>query len=250
MRLDLIRRLKDAFGIRKADVGGNDDKRRRLHSFAAQRERAISDLGGLALLEKAIASERGRVADCGPTDPILIESRILVAAARAVGLYRELAEVPGTRISLRSGESAVFWCADERMYYKVKNPFAKLHLKKHDIQGVLYEHVVHNILFPNVALEFLGIGEDHGEARFIFRQGAVVADSRPTDAQIAAHLESLGLYPEARYCFGDERLFVTDVLSTGDNVLLGDDNSLYFIDPIIGFKQEPRMLIDNLVSKS
>lgn len=104
-------RLKDAFGIRKADVGGNDDKRRRLHSFAAQRERAISDLGGLALLEKAIASQRGRVADCGSTDPILIES-------------------------------------------------------------------------------------------------------------------------------------------TGDNVLLGDDNSLYFIDPIIGFKQEPRMLIDNLVPKS
>ena len=58
---------------------------------------------------------------------------------------------------------------------------------------------------------------------------------------------TLGLEKAGRYEFGNELLFVTDVGQDGDNVLLGDDDKLYFIDPIIGFKVPARELIDNLI---
>ena len=49
------------------------------------------------------------------------------------------------------------------MYYKIKNPFAKSHLKRHDIRDAIYEHIVHNILFPETTLQFLGVCEDGRE---------------------------------------------------------------------------------------
>ena len=125
----------------------------------------------------------------------------------------------------------------DQEYFKIKNPFAKLHLKRHPPEYVLFEHVVHNILFPDCRLDFLGVAEDCHEARLVFRQQAVRADSRPDDRQIADFLGRLGLYPEGRYGFGNEYVFVTDVGQDGDNVLLDDDQQLRFIDPIIGFKQ-------------
>ena len=128
----------------------------------------------------------------------------------------------------------------DQVYYKVKNPFAKAHLKKHPPEYVLFEHVVHNVLFPNCRLDFLGVAEDLHEARLVFRQNAVRSDARPDDRQIAAELSLLGLRAEGRYSFGSDYVSVTDVGQDGDNVLLDDDGNLCFIDPIIGFK--PRLL--------
>ena len=125
----------------------------------------------------------------------------------------------------------------EQVYYKIKDPFAKLHLKKHPPKYVLFEHVVHNILFPDCRLEFLGVAENLHEARLVFRQNAIRADVRPDDNQISEYLCRLGLRPEGRYAFGNEYVFVTDVGQDGDNVLLDDNGQLRFIDPILGFKQ-------------
>lgn len=123
-----------------------------------------------------------------------------------------------------------------QVYYKIKNPYAKMHLKGHPPDFVLFEHVIHNILFPDCRLDFLGVAEDHHEARLVLRQEAVRADARPDDEQIAGYLHRLGLSPEGRYGFGNELVFVTDVGQDGDNVLLDDDGKLRFIDPIVGFK--------------
>ena len=149
----------------------------------------------------------------------------------------ETASVPGTRYTIRTGESEVRLVQTEQLYYKIKNPFAKLHLKKHPPEYVLFEHIVHNILFPDCRLEFLGVAEDLHEARLVFRQQAVRADTRPDDRQIAEYLGWLGLQPEGRYSFANDYVFVTDVGQDGDNVLMDDDQHLRFIDPIIGFKQ-------------
>ena len=149
----------------------------------------------------------------------------------------ETGSVPGTRYTIRTGESEVRLVQKEQLYYKVKNPFAKLHLKKHPPEYVLFEHVIHNILFPDCRLEFLGVAEDLHEARLVFRQQAVRADARPDDRQIAEHLGRLGLRPEERYAFANDSLLVTDVGQDGDNVLLDDNGQLRFIDPILGFKQ-------------
>ena len=161
----------------------------------------------------------------------------MIAAAKKTGRFIETSEIPGTRYTIRTGESEVRLVQKERVYYKIKDPFAKLHLKKHPARFVLFEHVVHNALFPDCRLEFLGVAQDIDGARLVFSQKAVRADSRPDDRQIAEHLAELGLLPDGRYSFGNDFVSVTDVGQDGDNVLLDDDGRLRFIDPIIGFKQ-------------
>lgn len=171
------------------------------------------------------------------SDPIFRESRALIAAARETGCFVDAATVPGTRYTIRTGESEVRLVQKELIYYKIKNPFAKLHLKKHPPDQVLFEHIVHNVLFPDCRLDFIGVAEELHEARLVFRQTAVRADARPDDGQIAEYLRQLGLQPEGRYDFGNDYVLVTDVGQDGDNVLLDDEQHLRFIDPIIGFKQ-------------
>ena len=95
-----------------------------------------------------------------PQDPLCRESRALIAAARKTGCIVDARSVPGTRYTLRTGESEVRLVQKEQVYYKIKNPFAKAHLKKHPAEYVLFEHVVHNALFPDCRLEFLGVAED------------------------------------------------------------------------------------------
>jgi hypothetical protein len=56
-----------------------------------------------------------------------------------------------------------------------------------------------------------------------------------------------GLKPEGKYTYGNEYVTVTDVM--GDNVLLGKDGKIYFIDPIIGFKKPAKEVIDALSGK-
>lgn len=51
------------------------------------------------------------------------------------------------------------------------------------------------------------------------------------------------MFPEDKYSFGNEFVSVTD--DEGDNVILGEDGKLYFIDPIIRFKKPLRDIIDN-----
>lgn len=153
---------------------------------------------------------------------------------------RRRSDVSSTRrkflATIRTGESEVRLVQREGLYYKIKNPFAKLHLKRHPAEYVLFEHVVHNILFPDCRMDFLGIAEDCHEARIVYRQKAVRSESRPDDKQIAEFLSQIGLQPYGRYEFGNDFLFVTDVGQDGDNVLLDDDGAIRFIDPIIGFK--------------
>ncbi len=121
-------------------------------------------------------------------DPIRRESCALIAAAKRTGCWLETASVPGTRYTIRTGESEVRLVQKEQVYYKIKNPFAKAHLKKHPIEFALFEHIVHNVLFPDCGLDFLGIAEDMHEARMVYRQKAVRSDMRPDDRQIAASL--------------------------------------------------------------
>lgn len=172
-----------------------------------------------------------------PQDPIREESRALIAAAKRISCFLERERIPGTRYTIRTGESEVRLVQNERMYYKIKNPFAKGHLKKHPAHYALYEHIVHNVLFPECPIEFSGITEDLHEARLVYRQRAVRSGERPDDAQISRWLADIGLEPAERYCFGNANLFVTDVGQDSDNVLWNPPNTLFFIDPIIGFRE-------------
>ena len=222
--------------VEKTAPGRCGHERRILDSIPSVREHAVSDIRGIGVLARACAAQRGGDTGEMPSDPIRREGLALIAAAKRTGCFVAVQDVPGTRYTIRSGESEVRMSQKEQVYYKIKNPFAKLHLKKHPPEYALYEHVIHNILFPDCRMDFLGVAEDCHEARLVFRQNAVRADARPDDRQIAEHLHRLGLLPEGRYSFGNDWLFITDVGQDSDNVLLDDDGNLRFIDPILGFK--------------
>ena len=235
--IEFLKGVNHAEGTEKRVSGGDGCERRILHSLPSIREQIISDIGGIRMLATACAAERSRNPGEMPPDPVCRESRALIVAAKKTGCLISPDEIPGTRYTIRTGESEVRIVQKDRVYYKIKNPFAKLHLKKHSAEYVLFEHVIHNAFFPDCRLDFLGIAEDLHEARLVYRQKAIRADARPDDKQIAESLSLLGLLPDGRYSFGNDFVFVTDVGQDGDNVLLDDDNNLRFIDPIIGFKQ-------------
>jgi hypothetical protein len=72
----------------------------------------------------------------------------------------------------------------------------------------------------------------------------VNSDRQPTKKQIDAALARKGLFQDGLYTYSNEYVKVTDVI--GDNVLLGRDNKLYFIDPIIGLKKSMSEVLDEL----
>ena len=232
----------------------------RLHPFAACRERALSDLSRIRVLAEAFASQPRGTPDSSPRDSI----RKVIEVAKSNGLYFTVPSAPsrtgavtavtpdrtftlGELISKHTGESEVYFNAAEHAYYKVKWPSAKAHIKQTVPRDWLYEHIIHNILFPDTAYEFIGITEEVGELKFLLRQQEVPSESFPSDAQIAAHLATLGLKPEDRYFFGNDLLAVTDVSSTSDNVLLDDAGNLRFIDPLIRLKKQALEVIVQLV---
>ena len=236
----IVRAFKGDFhaeGTEERVSRGRIDERRVVHPLASVREQALSDLGRIRMLARTCADERGRDPRPLPPDPIRATSLALIDATQRTGLYLEAQAVPGTRYTIRTGESEVRLVQNEQVYYKIKNPFAKLHLKKHPAEYVLFEHLVHNILFPECRLEFMGVSSELHEARLVFKQAAVRSDTRPDDGQIAEDLKRRGLLPDGRYTFGNDYVFVTDVGQDGDNVLLDDEGQLRFIDPIIGFKK-------------
>ena len=232
----ILKGEKNADGIEGSLSGGSGRECRDLHKVDAAVKRALSDFGGIRVLADACAYERGRNPRAESSDPICEESRALIAASKRVGCFMDAEAVPGTRYSIRTGESEVRFLQSERVYYKVKDPFAKAHLKKHSARFALYEHIVHNILFPDCSLELIGVAEVMREARLVYRQKAVRSGDRPTDSAISEHLRRLGLPPMERYCFGNDFLFVTDVGQDSDNVLQGANGEILFIDPIVGFR--------------
>ena len=169
-----------------------------------------------------------------------IESARLIAIAKEQGLYIEKSrwEIYGDRKRLPSGESIVYLSEDGKEVVKVRNPFAKSVVKQLHAQDAIYEHLVHNILFPNTRYEFKGISEAMGGVRIILTQ-KYISDvyAIPTQDMIDQYLiDGLGLAKEDRFYYGNDYVSVTDVFADGDNVLV-DGDKLYFIDPIIKFKR-------------
>ena len=223
--------LKNANRTRETeDVGRNDD-RRAVHSFASARERALSDLRRVRMLAQKSGIEPGRAPDRGSDDSL-----------------RALIPSFGELVSKRTGESEVYWNAAENAFYKVKNPSAKASLKRTSPADWIFEHVVHNILFPDTAYDLVAFAWEVGELRVVLKQTCVSSESFPTEAEVLAFLtQGLGLVLEDRYWHGNDLLAVTDVSPQSDNVLKGDDGKLYFIDPLIRLKKPALEVIDALV---
>ena len=166
------------------------------------------------------------------------ESRRVIEIAKAHHLYFVTPEWLrfGELYPKKTGESLVFLNPTADRVYKFKDPFAKSPLKYGVFaKDILYEHLVHNLIFPETALTFEGISEELGEIRIVLSQEFISAVQRPSEKEIERALRNRGLKRESRYAFGNEYVSVTDV--EGDNVLKGIDGEIYFIDPIINFKK-------------
>ena len=89
-------------------------------------------------------------------------SDCLIAASRESGDYIDPARISefGEMKGKQSGESAVYYDAKTDTYTKVKNPFVKSALKHTSPSDWLYEHIIHNILFPESRYEFKGVTEE------------------------------------------------------------------------------------------
>lgn len=168
------------------------------------------------------------------------ESRRIINIAKSKGLFIPKSDWQqfGDRKRLPSGESIVFLNEQETVITKIRDPFAKAVIKSLHVQDAIYEHLIHNILFPTTHYSFIGISEDFDGVRMILQQKYF---SRyfltPTQKSINEYLMSgLGLHLEDRYYYANDYFAVTDVSADGDNVLT-DERNLYFIDPIIKFKK-------------
>ena len=241
-----------AQGARDAVHDGQPHDGCGLHPFASRRERALSDLRRVRVLAEALTPQPSGTSDSSPHDSL----RKVIEIAKSNGLYITVPAAPSPRgvvtgelVSKRTGESEVYFNASEHAYYKVKWPSAKAHIKQTTERDWLYEHIIHNILFPDTAYDFIGITEELGELKIVLRQQEVQSESFPTDDQIAAALSALGLVPEDRYFFGNDLLAVTDVGAQSDNVLLDDNGDLRFIDPLIRLKKPAIEVITALVGE-
>lgn len=207
----------------------------------ASRSEADSDRSDIRMFEVGLsAKQSGDYEQSTGNAAQEAESNRLIAIAKDNGLFVEKSEWEnlGDRKRLPSGESIVYLSPDEQEVIKLRNPFAKSAIKQMHASDAIYEHLIHNILFPNTRYRFKGISEDIGGVRIVLFQ-RYISDvfTIPTQDEIDRYLvEGLEFEKESRYFYGNDLIAVTDVFADGDNVL-ADGENLYFIDPIIKFKK-------------
>lgn len=224
-------------GGRSGDGGGMVEN-------AAGAMAQLGNRGDIRVFEEGLAASRWEHSEYSERTRREAESERLVSIARQHNLY---VPIETTRrwtgkVSKHTGESAVYIDRAKGLVLKVKNPYAKAALKSGvQPEDAAFEHLVHNLLFPETAYTFVGISEEMGDVRIILSQKFIKDYQQPSKEQIAEALAAKGLFPEDNYSFGNEFVSVTDV--EGDNVLLGEDGTVYFIDPIIRFKKPLREVV-------
>ena len=95
---------------------------------------------------------------------------------------------------------------------------------------------IHNQLFPDCAYKFIGFSENQdGKICAVLCQPFILAQREATQQEIDEELVRLGFHKELDGYFTNDKYDIFDAVP--NNVLMGDDNHLYFIDTII-FKSD------------
>ena len=154
----------------------------------------------------------------------------------------------GEKRSVSTGESVVYLSRDEKVFTKMKSPFAKAPMKQTCPKDIIYEHLIHNIIFPSTRYRFVGITEDVKGLRIVLQQKNIVdIYGIPSQEQIDDFLiKHLGLSKEDKYFYGNDYFAITDVSYQSDNVLCDSEGRLFFIDPIIRLKKPALEVWENL----
>ena len=100
------------------------------------------------------------------------ECNRLISIAKENNLYidKEDWDKFGNRRMIPTGESIVFLSKDGSVFTKMKSPFSKAPLKQTHPEDIIYEHLIHNMLFPSTRYRFIGISEDIKGIRIVLQQ--------------------------------------------------------------------------------
>lgn len=100
------------------------------------------------------------------------ECNRLISIAKENNLYidKEDWDKFGNRRMIPTGESIVFLSKDGSVFTKMKSPFSKALLKQTHPEDIIYEHLIHNMLFPSTRYRFIGISEDIKGIRIVLQQ--------------------------------------------------------------------------------
>ena len=129
----------------------------------------------------------------------------------------------------RGSENEVYASLDSRYVFKL-NDFRY----SDDNLNPFFERIqIHNQLFPDCAYEFIGCAENQdGKICAVLRQPFIVAQREAIQQEIDEEMQRWGFRKEM-----DEGYFTNNDFDIFDavpnNVLMGDDGHLYFIDTII-----------------
>ena len=132
----------------------------------------------------------------------------------------------------RGSENEVYASLDSRCVYKL-NDFRY----SDDNLTPFFERLnIHNQLFPDCAYKFIGFSENQdGKICAVLCQPFILAQREATQQEIDEELERLGFHKEQEGYFTNSDYDIFDAVP--NNVLMGDDGHLYFIDTII-FKSD------------
>ena len=215
-----------------------------IHYECERKIQADSDRSDIRVFETGLSTQRHGDYWQGKRTAEEEECHRLIEVAKAHDLYIEKSDWNkfGNRRRIPTGESIVYLSKDGSTYTKLKSPFAKAPMKHILPEDIIYEHLIHNILFPDTRYHFIGISEDSKSIRIVLQQKNISCMFRvPSQKMIDDYLiNQLGLTKENRYFYGNEYLAITDVSNVSDNVLCDEDGKLYFIDPIIRLKKSGR----------
>ena len=233
--------------------GRNDSRKVSLN--AASKLEVRGDLRDIRVLEEALASARRKHPFSlkgvgGPSIRAYQEylTEILLTQARQSGLYVDPTSIPslGDPISARTKESEVYVDYKQGKVFKVRNPFAESSRKKHSPSDILYEHIIHNIFFPDTRYTFVGVTDERGELRLVLSQQYVESIHKLSDKETEKAFERKGFQKKDVRLMENEFIEVTD--ASGQNALARADGSPAFIDPLISHKMPARQIIDRYLA--
>ena len=132
----------------------------------------------------------------------------------------------------RGSENEVYASLDSRCVYKL-NDFRY----SDDNLTPFFERIsIHNQLFPDCSYKLIGFSENQdGKICAVLCQPFILAQREATQEEIDEELERLGFHKEQEGYFTNGEYDIFDAVP--NNVLMGEDGHLFFIDTII-FKSD------------
>lgn len=232
----------------KTDDEQRQSNRSGIYSKQTRRKQILSDRSRIGMFEEGLEAEYLEYSSHSQKYQIQQESERLIDIAKKNNLYFSQKGWGsfGEKYPKPTRESNVYYDFEKNRVTKIKDPFKLLPITGNSVYFAIYEHIIHNMLFPNTRYEFIGVSEDIDGVRIVLQQQFISTEKRPSENQIKAYFQQLNFFENSLF-YENEYLAITDVSENSDNVLLGDKNELYFIDPVIKLKKPIAEIWSNLL---